>query len=158
MNKEQWRDNYSTALERREVIRKELAYIENVLKKLKARKPAESKRYQSRSKINHRKFCPNFRIMLSDLNQSLIIYLVHVSIRIASRKKSISKFELRVWRIRKSVRSRKSENCGEWPNFSRVVKHRAWIVLLWTIRPGKLNQDGQEHLRKGFVGFWCKSA
>ena len=49
MNKEQWRDNYSTALERREVIQKELAYIENVLKKLKARKPSESKRYQSRS-------------------------------------------------------------------------------------------------------------
>ena len=34
------------ALEKQEALRKELSYIENVLKKLKTKKPTETKRYQ----------------------------------------------------------------------------------------------------------------
>ena len=43
MSREQWRSNYNLALEKQEALRKELSYIENVLKKLKTKKPAESK-------------------------------------------------------------------------------------------------------------------
>ena len=46
MDKEQWRSNYNMALEKQEALRKELSYIENVLKKLKTKKPSETKRYQ----------------------------------------------------------------------------------------------------------------